>query len=58
MKVFTTDNNKESNNSSKVGRLSNYYIEPDIIWLRIISKENCQNFVKKNVEELKIFFLR
>ena len=58
MKVFTTDNNKESNNSFKVGRLSNYYIEPDIIWLRIIYKENCQNFVKKNVEELKIFFLR
>ena len=58
MKVFTTDNNKESNNSSKVGRLSNYYIEPDIIWLRIISKKNCQNFVKKNVEEMKIFFLR
>ena len=57
MKLFTTDN-EESNNSSKVGRLSNYYIEPDIIWLRTISKENCQNFVKKNVEELKIFFLR
>ena len=58
MKVFTTDNNKDSKNSSKVGRLSNYYIEPDIIWLRIIFKEKRQNFVKKNVEELKIFFLR
>ena len=57
MKVFTTDNNKESNNSSKVGRLSNYYIEPDIICLRIISMKNCQNFVEKNMEDLKIFFL-
>ena len=54
MKVFTTDN-KESNNSSKVGRLSNYYIEPDIIWIRIISKENCLNLVQKKCWGIKNF---